>query len=117
MVKLGLFTQNVRGAGADGLFAKLLYEFSRWNLSHGIHVLCVQEHNLHPNMHDDLERMATSRHVTLIISYAPENNMRQHPGGVLILMDNRTLTLDSVTHKTDGFIMIKAEWGGQEIEI
>eukprot|EP00966_Prymnesium_polylepis_P028346 656033-Prymnesium_polylepis.1 len=32
-------------------------------------------------------------------------------------MDNRTLTLNSVTHKTDGFIMIKAEWGGQEVEI
>ena len=117
MVKIGLLTQNLRGAKQRGLFAKLLHEFSKWRDTHGINVLCAQEHNLDPKDKAALERLATSKGMTAAISFAPANNAGEFPGGVMLIFDNKMLTLKSVTHNFDGYIAATAEWGGTIVEV
>ena len=109
MVKIGLLSQNLRGAKKNGLFAKMLHEFGNWRDKKGNSVLCAQEHNLSPAQQRDLERMATSKNMTVILSFAPVNQVGQHPGGVLLLLDNKTLSLKKINHNRPGFLSANVE--------
>ena len=95
----------------------MLHEFSTWRDKKGISVLCAQEHNLSPAQQRDLERMATSKNMTVILSFAAVNQVGQHPGGVLLLLDNKTLSLKKVNHNLPGFLSANVEWGGTAIDV
>ena len=113
MVKLSMLTQNARGVQSKKTFEKLLKEFSRWRGAAGLHALCVQEHNLHPSKENELKRMAKSKHVTLIISFAPDNGTGQHPGGVLLFLDDKSLDYKSTKYVQNGLVVVEIEWGGE----
>ena len=64
-----------------------------------------------------MQRMATSKHITLIIAFAADDGSGQHPGGVLLLLDNKNIDYKKTLYNEDGFVMVEAEWGGERIEI
>ena len=117
MVKLGMMTLNGRGAQQRGMFANIVFEFTKWRDARGLNVLVFQEHNMSPDKNDELQRLATSKNIKLVIAFAPDNGSGQHPGGVLMLIDEKTLQYKNTLHNEDGFVMIRAEWGGDNIEI
>ena len=117
MPKLGLLTLNVRGAQESGLFAKLIHEFKSWTQSKGISVMVVQEHNIRPDRQSEIERIAASKGIKCIASFAPANPAGGHTGGVLILLDEKTVTYEDTLVNINGLITIRVDWGGEKKEI
>ena len=71
MPSISLMTLNARGLESDnedeesGTLWKMLSTLIKWHKSHGLAVLCVQEHNLRPERTDAYVRMAKGMGVTL----------------------------------------------------
>ena len=73
---------NVRGCQEKGLFRKLCRAAKRWARDEGIHVLCVQEHNLHPSRVRELEISARDMGWGIAIGLS---HRVSHRGGTLVM--------------------------------
>ena len=84
-IALKVVSVNVAGLQLAGRFAGFCATVRMWARKHDVHVVCVQEHNLHPLRKAELERVALSCGFQLTVGFAKEGLDGVHRGGTLIL--------------------------------
>jgi hypothetical protein len=114
MPSISLMTLNARGLESDnedeesGTLWKMLSMLIKWYKSHGLAVLCIQEHNLRPERTAAYERMAKGMGITLKIgrgragSQAAQESRR---GGVLTASVDSAVTHKQMVHVEPGFML------------
>ena len=113
MTQCTLLTLNLRGARKPGTMARLIHAFKRMGDTHGLSVLCAQEHNLDPATAPELTRMATSKNMTLTVGFAPPAPDGVHRGGTFILSNNKTLTHKQTILQSKDLTICELDWGGE----
>ena len=108
---------NLRGCQAQGAYARLIQEASRWYRERQVSIFLCQEHNLQPNRVGDLTRLAHARGFTLTIGFALPGPDNSHRGGTMILTADRDVKTCEVMHTAAGWTHIKVEWGGMKFEV
>ena len=115
MPSLRATSLNVRGVGGEHGFASLLGT-AKITRKKQRDILMIQEHNLNPVKHQNYVDTAKLKGFTLVISYGRADDEESRRGGVLILTNDKTTTLNSVLNREPGFIRIKVEWGTETLE-
>ena len=88
-------------------FTRFLSMFQRRKKKEHIAAFYVQEHMLPESKDADWVQQAKIAGFTLLISYGKADDEESKKGGVLILLDDSTLELESVLHLQPGFIHLK----------
>jgi hypothetical protein len=117
MPKLTLATLNIRGMEGKEGFHNFLHTFRRKADNEALSVMCVQEHNLTPQLEDDLKRLAQSKDFELEVSYGRHEDPASTRGGVMTIVDTKKVNIVKVEHKMPGFLMLKLNANGREITV
>ena len=107
MTKTALLTYNVRGMGGKPGFLKFLIMLQTRKNKEKLGAICVQEHLLPEEKHKEWLEIAKIKGFTLTITYGRANNEESRKGGVLILVDDSSLSVSQTLHSQPGFIMLE----------
>ena len=122
MPSISLMTLNARGLESDnedeesGTLWKMLNTLIKWHKSHGLAVLCVQEHNLRPERTDTYVRMAKGMGVTLRIGHGRAGSQaaqESRRGGVLTASVDSAITHKKMVHVEPGLMLQRFDWCGK----
>jgi hypothetical protein len=98
------------------MFASLVFCARKWRPK-GIHVWCVQEHNLDPSREDELRRLAQSCQFGVVFGFASQGQDGTHWGGTLILYDEISTTLKKDYSSPEGITKTSLTWNDRDWEI
>ena len=117
MPSFSMLTLNVNGISMDNAFSKLLHEADRWKKKSNLAVLCIQEHNLKPSDEDEIRTQAVLRGYSLAISFGKSDNPDDRQAGVLILTNNKLVSVKKTNVCKPGMVRITITWGGKEMSV
>ena len=126
MPSISLMTLNARGLESDnedeesGTLWKMLNALIKWHKSHGLAVLCVQEHNLRPERTDAYVRMAKGMGITLRIGHGRAGSQaaqESRRGGVLTASMDSAITHKAMVHVEPGLMLQRFDWCGKRMEV
>ena len=113
MTKTAILTYNVRGMGGEPGFLKFLVMLQTRKKKEKLGAICVQEHLLPEDNHQKWLEIAKIKGFSLIITYGRANDEESRKGGVLVLIDDSSLSVVQTLHSQPGFIMLELMWGGK----
>ena len=117
MPSITAMTLNARGvAGAHNL-RDLLVKFAEWAKSHGLAIICLQEHNLDPSNFADHRRLAKAMGFTLEIVHGRADDVHSQRGGVLMVSYDEKVTRKKVKHSEPGLLRQLYDWNGKELDV
>ena len=92
MPSITAMTLNARGVAGAHTLRDLLVKFAEWAKSHGLAIICLQEHNLDPSNFADHRRLAKAMGFTLEIVHGRADDVHSQRGGVLMVSYDEKVT-------------------------
>ena len=117
LVKLKCVSLNVSGLQDVGKFVRFCQVAKKWAADGKAQVLCLQEHNLHPDKEDEHIRIAQSSGFTAIIGYASAAADGVHRGGSMVMLNEQDTQLKQTYFKEGSITRVSLEWQGREYDI
>ena len=111
-------TINVNGLGSVKCEAKkflaFLKQVEKWIQNEDVNLVCIQEHNLDPLLHELYMRYAIESHMHLVIGYSKTT---AHRGGTLIISDEKTIPHVEDLHKEPSMVVARYSFNGKNMDI
>ena len=111
-------TINVNGLGSVKCEAKKNFDFlkqvEKWVRNEDVNLVCVQEHNLDPQLHECYMRYAMQCNLHLVIAYS---TTPAHRGGTLIISDEKTIPHVEDLHKEPSMVVARYSFNGKNMDI
>ena len=96
-----MVTINTRGIQGKDKFKYLLLACNTWYSTKRVSIICIQEHNMNPNMDNNIMNIANNYGWTPFISYASARTDNIHWGGSGILVHH------SISHHCTPILLAK----------
>ena len=117
MPSITAMTLNARGVAGAHTLRDLLVKFAEWAKSHGLAIICLQEHNLDPKNFSDHRRLAKAMGFTLEIVHGRADDVHSQRGGVLMVSYDEKVTRKKVKHSEPGLLRQLYDWNGKELDV
>ena len=89
----------------------------KWAADGKVQILCLQEHNLHPDKEDEHIRLAQACGFTAVIGYAAAAADGVHRGGSMVMLNEQDTQLKRTHFKEGSITRVSLEWQGREYDI
>ena len=118
MPSITLASLNVRGCEGEAGLRRLLHRFRvQTRGKQKLAVMCIQEHMLPKNKHDELLRLIRIKEFDAEITYGKADDPTSAHGGTAIIWDTKAVTLKSTLDIIPGYIRVHLDWAGTTLEI
>ena len=117
LVKIKCMLLNVSGLQGAGKFLRFCQVAKKWAADGKVQILCLQEHNLHPDKEDEHIRLAQACGFTAVIGYAAAAADGVHRGGSMVMLNEQDTQLKRTHFKEGSITRVSLEWQGREYDI
>ena len=85
--------------------------------SKNLGIVLIQEHNLQRNKEQQYKELGKNMGFTIEISFGRADGEDSTRGGVMTILDDKSVSVKSVIEKIPGFLALEVEWGAQTLKV